>query len=99
MVPKIIFQNVTVKIDGKPVLKDINFTVFTNEFFSVIGPAHSGKTTLLRTINRLIENQPGFIRTGSILWDGRDVRDWDIDNLRRRVGLIFATPPSPRHHL
>ncbi len=93
---KITIQNLSVTADGKSILANINLTILEHEIFSIIGPAHSGKTTLLRTINRLIETQPGFSRTGKLLLDGKDVLNWDIETLRRRVGLIFATPiPLP----
>jgi len=93
---KITIQNLSVTADGKSILSNINLTILEHEIFSIIGPAHSGKTTLLRTINRLIETQPGFSRTGTLLLDGKDVLNWDIETLRRRVGLIFATPiPLP----
>ncbi|NPV14677.1 phosphate ABC transporter ATP-binding protein [candidate division WOR-3 bacterium] len=96
MKEKITLEHLTVTADGKSILTDINLTIFEHEIFSIIGPAHSGKTTLLRTINRLIETNPGFTRTGKLLLDGKDVWNWDIDTLRRRVGLIFATPiPLP----
>lgn len=96
MKEKITLEHLTVTVDGKPVLSDINLTILEHEIFSIIGPAHSGKTTLLRTINRLIETQPGFTRTGKLLLDGKDVWDWDINTLRRRIGFIFATPiPLP----
>jgi len=74
----------------------VNLDVEANTIVSVIGPAHSGKTTLLRVINRLIETQPEFLRSGDVLLDDAEVRKLDIDVLRRRVGLIFATPvPLP----
>ncbi|MGC9111122.1 MAG: phosphate ABC transporter ATP-binding protein [candidate division WOR-3 bacterium] len=93
---KIVARNLNVMVDEKPVLRDINLTVMANEILAIIGPAHSGKTTFLRCLNRLIENQPGFSRTGELLLDNRDVRYWDVDELRRRVGMIFATPvPLP----
>lgn len=93
---KIVLDYLTVTARGKPILADINLTIFEREIFSIIGPAHSGKTTLLRTINRLIETQPELIRTGKLLLDGKDVQEWDLDTLRRRVGMIFATPiPLP----
>ncbi len=96
MEEKIIARNLNVTVDSKPVLKNINLIVFEQEILAIIGPAHSGKTTFLRAINRLIENQPGFVRTGNLLFDGRDVGQWNIDTLRRKVGLIFATPvPLP----
>ncbi len=96
MKEKIVLQNLNVSFENKPILKGVNLSIQENEIISIIGPAHSGKTTLLRTINRLIENQPGFVRTGSLLLEGKDVWQWEINTLRRYVGLIFATPvPLP----
>ena len=96
MPDKLVLRNLSVSVDGRDVLKAINLAVRANEIVSVIGPAHSGKTTLLRVINRLIENDEGFRRAGDVLLDGVEVRSLDRDVLRRRVGLIFATPvPIP----
>jgi phosphate transport system ATP-binding protein len=96
MVEKIVARDLKVMVYKKPVLRNINLTVMAQEILAIIGPAHSGKTTFLRSINRLLENQPGFIRSGELLLDNRDVKQWDVDLLRRRVGMIFATPiPLP----
>jgi phosphate transport system ATP-binding protein len=74
----------------------VNLDIEANTIVSVIGPSHSGKTTLLRVINRLVETQREFLRSGDVLLDREEVRRLDIDVLRRRVGLIFATPvPLP----
>jgi phosphate transport system ATP-binding protein len=89
-------RNLSVTAAGRPVIKGLTFDIPPSSVVSVIGPAHSGKTTLLRVINRLVETQPEFRRAGDVLLDGTDVRKLDIDALRRRVGLIFATPiPLP----
>ena len=78
------------------ILTGVDLNIAANTIVSVIGPARSGKTTLLRVINRLIETQREFLRSGDVLLDGEEVRRLDIDVLRRRVGLIFATPvPLP----
>lgn len=96
MQPKITLRSLRVWAADREVLKDIDLTINANQIISVIGPAHSGKTTLLRTINRLIELNPVFRREGEILLDGIEVRQLDPSILRRRVGLIFATPiPLP----
>ncbi|MBM3322755.1 phosphate ABC transporter ATP-binding protein [candidate division WOR-3 bacterium] len=96
MADKLSLSGLTVSVDERDVLKTISLSVKANEIVSVIGPAHSGKTTLLRTINRLIENDPGFSRSGDVMLDGVEVRRLDRDTLRQRVGLIFATPvPLP----
>ena len=78
------------------VLKGVSVTVEEHEILSIIGPSHSGKTTLLRTLNRLTDRERDFRRVGEVLVDGREIRTWDLARLRRKVGMIFATPvPLP----
>lgn len=79
-------------------LKDVTLPVLRNEILAVFGPAGGGKTTLLRSMNRLIDNTRGTRHEGRILLDGKDVYDpeTDVVSLRRRVGMIFALPvPLP----
>ena len=96
MAAKISVRNLAVAVNKRLILRGVDLDVEANTIVSVIGPAHSGKTTLLRVINRLIETQREFLRSGDVLLDGKEVRRIDIDALRRRVGLIFATPvPLP----
>jgi phosphate transport system ATP-binding protein len=94
--PKISIRELAVAVNKRLILRGVDLDIAANTIVSVIGPAHSGKTTLLRVINRLIETQREFLRSGDVLLDGTEVRRLDIDVLRRRVGLIFATPvPLP----
>jgi phosphate transport system ATP-binding protein len=94
--PKISIRNLAVAVNKNLILKGVNLDIAANTIVSVIGPAHSGKTTLLRVINRLIETQRELLRSGDVLLDNTEVRKLDVDVLRRRVGLIFATPvPLP----
>jgi phosphate transport system ATP-binding protein len=94
--PKVAIHNLAVAVNKRLILRGVDLAVEANTIVSVIGPAHSGKTTLLRVINRLIETQRELLRSGDVLLDGAEVRKIDIDVLRRRVGLIFATPvPLP----
>jgi len=94
--PKIAVNNLAVAVHKRLILKGVGLNIAANSIVSVIGPAHSGKTTLLRVINRLIETQREFMRSGDVLLDDTEVRRLNIDSLRRRVGLIFATPvPLP----
>jgi len=96
MAAKISVHNLAVAVNKRLILRGVNLAIEANTIVSVIGPAHSGKTTLLRVINRLIETQHEFMRSGDVLLDAEEVRRIDIDVLRRRVGLIFATPvPLP----
>ncbi len=96
MAAKVSIRNLAVAVNKRLILTGVNLDIEANSIVSVIGPAHSGKTTLLRVVNRLIETQRELLRSGDVLLDGTEVRKLDIDVLRRRVGLIFASPvPLP----
>jgi putative ABC transport system ATP-binding protein len=69
------------------VLEDIDFEVAPKEIFTVVGPSGSGKSTLLRLINRLEE-----LSFGTILLDEEDIKELDVIDLRRRVGIVFQEP-------
>jgi len=80
--------------DGTESLRDINLVVPANAVSVFFGPAGSGKSSLLRCLNRL--NDLAEIRTitGRILLDGENILDPGTDTvaLRRRVGMVFARP-------
>jgi phosphate transport system ATP-binding protein len=85
--------------DGSVALDNINLTVIEHEILGIMGPARSGKSTLLRSINRMTDAVPGTVRKGSIFLDGIDIYSGEIDpdDLRRRVGMVFDVPvPLPR---
>jgi phosphate transport system ATP-binding protein len=80
-------------------LKDINLDVRRNEILGIIGPAASGKSTFLRSLNRLNDLIPETRIEGTIAIDGKNIYAPDISvvELRRRLGMVFATPvPLPR---
>jgi phosphate transport system ATP-binding protein len=82
----------------KQVIKELNLEIPKNEILAVFGPANSGITTLLRTLNRLCDLTPGARQEGKILLDGKNIFDSDINvtELRRRVGMVFDVPtPLP----
>ena len=85
-------SNLTVRYGHREVLKNINLNVRKNEILGVIGPAQSGKTTLLRTINRTIENIVGATVKGLVKVDGQDVKQTDVFDLRRKVGVVAPLP-------
>jgi phosphate transport system ATP-binding protein len=77
-------------------LKQVSMEVHANEILSVIGPSNSGKTTFLRTLNRLSDLYQTFKMTGSVKLDQKDIRNIDTELLRKRVGMVFALPlPLP----
>ena len=80
-----------------PGLKGLTLDIYENEILSIIGPSNSGKTSFLRTLNRMNDLEPQARTTGTVLLDGRDIfRDMNPEALRKRVGMIFALPlPLP----
>ena len=77
-------------------LKGVDMEIQKNEILSVIGPSNSGKTTFLRALNRLNELEINFSMTGGVEFGSKNVRDMDVQLLRRKVGMVFALPlPLP----
>jgi phosphate transport system ATP-binding protein len=82
-----------VRYGRREALRGVTFDVRRNEVLGVIGPAQSGKTTLLRSINRTIDDTPGAVVSGTIRVDGVDVRKTkDVFGLRRRIGMVAPLP-------
>ncbi len=82
-----------VRYGRREALRGVTFDVRRNEVLGVIGPAQSGKTTLLRSINRTIDDTPGAAVSGTIRVDGVDVRQTrDVFALRRRIGMVAPLP-------
>jgi len=93
MEPKIEISSLRVKYGSKEALKGISFQIKKNEILGIIGPAQSGKTTLLKVINRTIEHEPGVKLTGMVSIDGVDIfKMRDVHALRRRVGMVAPLP-------
>jgi phosphate transport system ATP-binding protein len=79
-------------------LKDINLQIRPRQIFAILGPARSGKTTLLKSMNRLTDLIFGTTHTGHIFIDDEEIHDPQISlpELRRRVGMVFDLPtPLP----
>jgi phosphate transport system ATP-binding protein len=97
--PKIVLDHLSFAYaGGVPVLKDITLQIPPNEVFVLFGPARSGKTTLLRLLNRLSDLHEGAQRHGSVLFNGKDIfaPTVDVTDLRRRISMVFALPtPLP----
>jgi len=80
-------------------LDDVSFEVRANEIFGLMGPAKSGKSTLLKVLNRLSDLVPNARVEGEVTLDGEDILapDYDLVALRQRVGLVLSKPvPLPR---
>jgi len=82
-----------VRYGAREVLKGISLEVGRNEVLGIIGPAQSGKTTLLRILNRTLDDVPGVVITGTVKVDGVEVRQVrDVFALRRKIGMVAPLP-------
>lgn len=91
--PAVQIENLRVRYGSHEVLKGISLELARKEVLAIIGPAQSGKTTLLHTINRTLEETPGASYTGSVEVNGEDVRHVsDVYMLRRKIGVVAPLP-------
>jgi ATP-binding cassette subfamily B protein len=77
------FRNLNFAYDGVSVLKDINLHIPAGSSLAIVGPTGSGKTTLVNLIPRIYDADPG-----AVLIDGRPVRQFPLDTLRRQIGFV-----------
>ena len=86
-------QDLRLSFGTKEAIHGISFDIYRNEIFAVIGPSQSGKTSLLRCINRTIDFSPEAHVSGTIQVDGEDVRKVkSIFGLRRKIGMVAPLP-------
>ena len=71
-------------VEGKPILKDVSILAPKGKMTAVVGPTGSGKTTIMNLLNRFYD-----VDSGSIEFDGRDIRDYELDSLRSHVGIVL----------
>lgn len=89
-------RDLTIRFDSVTAVKGLSLDIFRNEIFTIIGPANSGKSSLLQSINRLNDLNPSYSKSGNILIDNEDVEQLEAESLRARVGIVFALPfPLP----
>ena len=89
---KIEVQNLRLSYGVKEVIHGISFDIFEHEIFGIIGPAQSAKTSLLRCINRTIEFTASAKTAGTVKVDGTDVRQQNVFELRRKIGMVAPLP-------
>jgi ATP-binding cassette, subfamily B, bacterial len=78
------FRNVSFAYDdGEPVLQDVTFKVLPGQTVAIVGQTGAGKTSLVKLVNRTYD-----VSSGQVLVDGVDVRDWNMEALRRGISII-----------
>jgi ATP-binding cassette subfamily B protein len=77
------FRNLQFSYNGTPVLHDINLRIPAGSSLAIVGPTGSGKTTLVSLIPRIYDAEPG-----SVLIDGKPLREYPLATLRRNIGFV-----------
>jgi phosphate transport system ATP-binding protein len=98
--PEFVMEAMKLKLgfSGRTVLNDVNVSLKRGSITALIGPTGSGKSTFLRTLNRMNDRVPGFERNGDVTLDEESLWAQHVDllTLRRRVGMLFQRPnPFP----
>ena len=97
--PKMTMRNVDVFYSDKQAIYDVNIDIAKNEVIAMIGASGCGKSTFLRTLNRMNDTVEGCRVDGQIRMDGQDLYSpkLDVVELRARVGMVFQKPnPFPK---
>jgi len=97
--PRMSCRNVNVYYGDKHAIHDVSLDIGSNEVIAMIGPSGCGKSTFLRCLNRMNDTIDFCRITGTILLDGNNIYDKDVDvvPLRAQVGMVFQKPnPFPK---
>ena len=90
---KLSVRDLSISYGDQPALSGVSLDVREHEIFGIIGPAGSGKTSFLRTLNRMEMLQENMTVEGSIVFGGRDISEVkNVFALRRRIGVVFPLP-------
>ena len=85
LIGNVAFKNVTFSYDGEnPVLKNVSFALNAGETLAIVGSTGSGKTTITSVLSRFYN-----IQSGSITVDNKDIRDYDLRNLRSHIAVVL----------
>lgn len=93
---KIVIQDFHFQYGDTVALENLNLSIGSNQIFAILGPARSGKTTLLKSMNRLTDLIFRTSHTGRIFIDRQEIYGTEVSlpELRRRVGMVFDLPTA-----
>jgi phosphate transport system ATP-binding protein len=90
---KLDVRDLSIHYGDTPALENVTLNVSEHEIFGIIGPANAGKTSFLKTLNRMDMFTPGMKVQGDIHFNGFDIRKTrNIYALRKRIGVVFPLP-------
>lgn len=88
-------NNLNVSYDNKLVLKNFSMPFIKNKITSIIGPSGCGKSTFLTALNLMLEEHGGKY-TGEIFYNGKDIKSYSKESVRKMIGMVFQKPtPFP----
>ena len=90
--PLVTIENLTIRYGERAVVRDLSLSVPRNGILGIVGPAGSGKSSMLTALNRTLELQPHASQSGRVTLDGADVRSLVLSDLRRRVAMVLPLP-------
>ena len=89
-------KNLSLLYGNFQALKNINIDIPENSITALIGPSGCGKSTFLKTLNRMNDLIPSVKITGEVAYNGQNIFETDVNNLRKEVGMVFQKPnPFP----
>jgi len=89
-------ESLTVSFNGREAISDVNIKIRSNAVTAIIGPSGCGKSTFLRSLNFMHDLTPGAKVTGTIRIHNKDINEFDMIEVRRKVGMVFQKPnPFP----
>jgi len=90
---KLAVKDLTIRYGSAVALGDVSLEIREHEIFGIIGPANAGKTSFLKSLNRMDMFNSGMHVEGEILFNGRNIRHLkNVYALRSRIGVVFPLP-------
>ena len=80
------------------ILHGISLTIPKGQITAIVGQSGCGKTTFLKTLNRMVEEEGGYL-SGTITLEGTDIKSLPKEKLRRRIGMVFQQPIAFPHSI
>ena len=94
--PIIIVRDMNLWYGQTQALKNINIDIPEKSITALIGPSGCGKSTFLKSLNRMQDLVPGVKITGDLRYEGKDIFECEVNNLRKEIGMVFQKPnPFP----